>query len=154
MIPNEYSENAIKGFNGDYRFLSNFYKIPIEYQELVYPSTENAYQASKLKDPSLREQFTTITAPESKELIKSPSMKKLCGVYHPSRLHIMYEVNVIKYRDPKLRNLLLLTGSRYIEETNTWNDTYWGVCGGVGCNHLGHIIMLIRSHLVNYTSQL
>ena len=43
--------------------------------------------------------------------------------------------------------LLKDTGSYYLEETNDWGDTYWGVCNGVGENNLGKILMEIRREL-------
>lgn len=32
-------------------------------------------------------------------------------------------------------------------EGNYWHDTYWGVCEGVGENHLGKLLMEIRNEL-------
>jgi predicted NAD-dependent protein-ADP-ribosyltransferase YbiA (DUF1768 family) len=32
-------------------------------------------------------------------------------------------------------------------EGNWWGDTYWGVCNGVGENHLGKLLMKIRDYL-------
>ena len=45
-----------------------------------------------------------------------------------------------------LREMLLETGDKYIEETNYWKDTYWGVCDGIGENNLGKIIMATREY--------
>lgn len=42
---------------------------------------------------------------------------------------------------------LLATGTRYLEETNTWGDTYWGVCEGKGLNMLGKTLMQVRDEL-------
>ena len=53
----------------------------------------------------------------------------------------------LKFSIPKFKKLLLATGDRYIEETNTWGDTFWGVCNGKGENNLGKIIMKIRDTL-------
>ncbi|MET0601837.1 MAG: NADAR family protein [Baekduia sp.] len=46
-----------------------------------------------------------------------------------------------------LDRLLLHTGRRVLVEGNTWNDTYWGVCNGVGTNMLGRLLMLVRAEL-------
>ena len=43
-----------------------------------------------------------------------------------------------------LRNLLLETGDQELIEGNTWGDTYWGTCNGVGENHFGKFLMNIR----------
>jgi predicted NAD-dependent protein-ADP-ribosyltransferase YbiA (DUF1768 family) len=36
----------------------------------------------------------------------------------------------------------------HIQEDNTWGDTYWGVCDGVGENMLGRILMQVRRELL------
>lgn len=45
------------------------------------------------------------------------------------------------------RNLRNVKGE--IVEENTWGDTYWGVCNGVGKNHLGKILMKVRDEVWN-----
>ena len=47
----------------------------------------------------------------------------------------------------KLQKQLLATGDQHLEETNKWGDTFWGVCNGVGSNHLGKILMKVRDEL-------
>ena len=37
----------ITSFNGKWRWLSNFWIVEVEFEGDIYPSTENAYQASK-----------------------------------------------------------------------------------------------------------
>jgi predicted NAD-dependent protein-ADP-ribosyltransferase YbiA (DUF1768 family) len=46
-----------------------------------------------------------------------------------------------------LRAELIATGDAYLEEGNSWNDRYWGVCDGQGENHLGKILMKVRAEL-------
>ena len=38
-------------------------------------------------------------------------------------------------------------GNEELIEENWWNDTFWGVCRGVGKNHLGQILMKIRKEI-------
>lgn len=52
-----HDENNVKGFFGDYRFLSNFHMAPVWYESILYPSTEHAYQAAKTLDESVRMEF-------------------------------------------------------------------------------------------------
>lgn len=47
----------------------------------------------------------------------------------------------------ELAERLLATGDAQLVEGNTWGDTFWGVCDGVGENHLGRLHMWIRSML-------
>lgn len=46
-----------------------------------------------------------------------------------------------------LKIKLLQTGLEPIVESNTWGDTYWGKCKGVGQNKLGQTLMRIRNEL-------
>jgi predicted NAD-dependent protein-ADP-ribosyltransferase YbiA (DUF1768 family) len=56
-----------------------------------------------------------------------------------------------KFRqNPELLQKLLDTGDAYLEEGNTWNDRYWGVCRGVGQNKLGHLLMKLREEYKEY----
>ena len=41
----------------------------------------------------------------------------------------------------------VINGEEYLEEGNTWHDTYWGVCNGKGKNKLGKILMQVREEL-------
>ena len=55
--------DAIRSFRGDYRFLSNFYQCPFEYEGLTYPNSEAAFQAAKAVDPAERVKYTQIKNP-------------------------------------------------------------------------------------------
>ena len=62
----------------------------------------------------------------------------------------MYVINFEKFScNFYLLHKLLTTGDAKIVEGNTWGDTFWGVCGGVGENHLGKVLMRIRAELQN-----
>lgn len=65
------------------------------------------------------------------------------------RIDIMHDALEEKFKDSNLSNLLLATGDEELIEGNYWNDTYWGVCNGVGENHLGKLLMEIRNDLKN-----
>ena len=43
-----------------------------------------------------------------------------------------------------LKEKLLATGEAEIVEGNDWDDTFFGVCNGVGENQLGKLLMKIR----------
>lgn len=131
----------IDSFQGDYRFLSNFWPAEVSYRDVVYPSVENAYQAAKC-DLIIRE-YRTCTPAQAKRLSRSM----------PVRLnwdHFKYGVmaNLVDQKflnHPELKQKLLDTGDAILIEGNTWGDTYWGVCGGIGKNNLGNILMGIRA---------
>lgn len=134
-------KDGIYGFFGDYYFLSNFYPVEIEYERLQYNSTEAAYQSTKTLDKQLRLKFVNITASESKKLGRKLIIRK---DWEQVKIHIMYELLLKKFNNKSLKLKLLSTGNRYLEETNYWGDTFWGVCRNKGNNVLGELLMKIR----------
>ena len=60
----------------------------------------------------------------------------------------MYRICLCKFeQNQDCLERLLKTRDTELVEGNTWGDIYWGVCNGVGENHLGKILMRIRSEL-------
>jgi len=147
MIDMKAQKYGIHGFFGPFRFLSNFHLVPVEFDGHVYPSTEHAYQAAKTNDQAIREAFALagLTPAEVKRFSKELPTDE---VWHTARkFEVMLELTRKKYAKDPLKQMLLDTGDLYLEETNHWGDTCWGVCGGVGDNHLGRIIMQVRDEL-------
>lgn len=129
-------------FKNEYRWLSNFAPVKVELDGVVYPSVENAYQAGKTLDEAMRKQFVGINAYEAKQLGKRVVMRP---DWDQVKLLLMTELCRQKYNQEPYRSKLIATGDQEIQEGNWWGDTYWGVCRGVGHNHLGKIIMHLRS---------
>lgn len=135
----------ITHFRGKYFFLSNFYPSPVEHLGKVFPTVEHAYQASKHIDPVWQEQVRCAPSPgKAKRLGRDV---KLRANWEENKLNVMTRLVRKKFKDPALRVLLLETGSQELIETNYWNDTFWGVCNGVGSNHLGNILMRRRAKI-------
>jgi hypothetical protein len=139
-------EGKQKGFYAEYRFLSNFYPSEVYLDGVKYPSVENAYQAAKVW-PDDRENFKTCSAAESKKLWKSyPTYDKNAEEWNGRKYEVMAGLLFQKYHlHTALRKRLLETGDLYLEETNAWNDVYFGVDIKLGGeNHLGKLLMKIR----------
>lgn len=127
----------IQYFNGQYRFLSNFFIEP----DLTH--VEGEYQSCKCEPPAIHLRR------------KSPRQAKIEGRYlilradwNQVRIEFMYQLVLRKFRDhPTLLEALKRTGGAYLEEGNTWGDTFWGTVDGIGHNHLGRILMKVREEL-------
>lgn len=136
--------NIIKEFQGEYRWLSNFWPCKIQFEGLQYPSVENAYQAAKFP-PDLRKPFQTARSGEAKRMGRG---KTMYGKWAGNTIELMTELNMQKYseKNPELLKKLLATGDAVLQEGNRWNDEFWGVnlFTGVGRNELGKILMQIR----------
>lgn len=140
-----HDESQIKGFFGEYRFLSNFELGDVIYEGIKYPSSENAYQAAKSLDLEIRNQFVNISPNESKKLGRKVDVRE---DWEEVKYGIMYQIVLDKFsRNYQLGDLLIETGDRYLEETNHWKDKIWGVCDGVGKNWLGKILMDVRTQI-------
>lgn len=136
--------NAIRGFFGLYRFLSNFWPCAVEFEGLVYHSSEAAFQASKLAQDADRVVFTSLNPWEAKRYGRSVSLR---DDWEDIKLDVMWRILLVKFSRDPLRIQLLDTGDAFLEEANHWGDTFWGVCGGRGENNLGELLMAVRSEL-------
>ena len=135
----------IKGFKGKYRWLSNFPDCEVIQDGWHWRSPEYAYQAAKTLNPCAKLLIALAKTPgEAKKLGRKLEVRE---DWEDVKLRIMEDLQRQKYNQEPWRTKLLETGDAYIEETNTWNDTFWGVCNGVGENHLGKIIMKIRDEM-------
>lgn len=142
--------SGIYGFQNDYRWLSNFAWCKVIYEDVEYPTVEHAYVAAKTDNTRRKVLISMAATPaEAKRMGKNPT--HIRSDWESVKQDVMFELLVQKYSQPKFMELLLDTGDQYIEETNHWNDTFWGVCNGVGENRLGKMIMDIREHLIDIT---
>lgn len=150
MTDDEQTDGMIFGFNGQYRWLSNFWPVShgIIYAGKRYPTVEHAYQAAKTNVPEEREAILRCYKPgEAKALGKTLTMRHDWDNQKPI---IMEGLLRQKFKaGTKLSRQLLNTGEAKIVEANTWGDTYWGRCRGKGKNILGLILMEIRDDLRN-----
>jgi len=140
------TSERIEAFEGVFHFLSNFHRAYLIYEDIMWPTSEHAYQAMKTFDHNQRLNISTIGSPaEAKSYARS--LKRRAD-WDDVKLGIMEEIVRAKFTQNDLeREKLLATEDLEIVEGNTWGDTFWGVCNGVGENHLGKILMKIREEL-------
>lgn len=112
---------------------------------LEFPTVEHAYQAAKSNDPADWKHFAQLPRPGDAK--RAGRYLTIRSDWDQIKLRVMTELVEQKFRIDELKQKLLETGDQLLEETNHWNDTFWGVCNGVGHNHLGKILMNIREEL-------
>ena len=135
---------AITDFRGDYRWLSNFHPIEVEYQGSVYPTTEAAYQAAKTDIEDERWEIKQARTPgKARRLGQKVTMRP---TWDSEKIGVMRDLTRQKFRNPQLRERLILV------ESAPWGDRFWGVCEGEGENHLGRILMDVRSEILKQTT--
>lgn len=144
-----HDDKNIKGFFGEWRVLSNFWPVEIEFEGRIYPSTENAYQAAKVMDFQ-RDYFVSCSASNAKSKWKQFIPMYSAAKWDKIKLDVMEKVSIEKYKNPELRQKLLDTGDKYLEETLWWQDTFYGVDYKLGGqNKLGKLLMKIRENIKN-----
>lgn len=135
--------NAITQFRGEYSFLSNFYAVPVYYRGIRFGNNEAAFQAAKC--PERMEEFSKLAPQDAKRLGRRVSLRP---DWETVKFDIMHQICMAKFlQNPDLAWKLVETGSAELIEGNNWGDKIWGVCNGIGENHLGSILMDIRDDL-------
>lgn len=139
---------VIDSFTGKYEFLSNFYIAPRSYEGVLYPTAEHLYQSLKTTDADLRRAFGILRSPQAaKALGRKVPLRPDWNEY---RIEAMTMCLALKFSFDDLGTRLVGTGAATLIEGNTWNDTFWGVCNGVGENHLGLLLMERRAYLAEW----
>ena len=135
----------IDKFSGKNRWLSNFWPAEVELDGMTYASVEHAYQAAKTLNMEDRGLFQGVTASVAKSLGKKLAVR---DDWNEIKIAVMTDLNLQKYtKHPELAAKLIATGDELLVEGNTWGDVFWGVCKGIGDNHLGKILMEIRKNI-------
>lgn len=175
-IQNEQQRNnSIVKFR--WTFLSNFYPCDVVYGDVIYPSTEHAYQWAKypkdifsqlneeqlsVLNEKLKLKWHSITIAPWDDVFNSNAFAswniKVISTqlderwycrpdWNEVKLNVMLTVLLQKFEDPELKKRLAETKWKYLIEWNTWDDVFWGWSNGRGNNYLWRCLMYIRDQL-------
>ena len=137
----------ISEFQGENRFLSNFYHAPLRVLGIPFLNSEAAYQACKSLDTDVRYQFSTLDAGAAKKLGRRITVRPNWddGI---TKVECMELCLWAKFQmNPDLKEKLINTGDAELIEGNNWGDVFWGVCKGQGQNMLGKLLMEVRTNI-------
>jgi ribA/ribD-fused uncharacterized protein len=161
-IQNIYNNNMVEpskpnkilfyGEKNDFGFFSNFYPAPIILEEKEWPTVEHYFQAKKFEGKPLEETIRNAATPgKAKKLGRSPGLRP---DWEEVKNGIMYNAVLAKFgQNAELLGQILATGDAELAE-NSPSDYYWGVGSkGTGKNHLGLILMKVRSDLISKQSE-
>ena len=143
---------TIDKFDGDYRFLSNFFLHDIVYQNLVYPSVEHLFQS--LKTTMIGARVTVQTAATAGIAKKIGCKVPLRSDWEAIKQSVMMLAIRKKFSDNKLGMMLRSTYPSPLVEGNWWHDNCWGDCKCPQCkdkpgeNLLGKILISVRKDLI------
>src|SRR6185436_1622995 len=113
----------INEFQGEYRFLSNFWPCYLMYQNIVYPTAEHAYQAAKVKSPDVKTRIKNCHTPaEAKDYFEVHNIEPDNDWTIEKKLIVMEQILMIKFggKEPLLTRAILDTGDAALIEGNNW----------------------------------
>ena len=125
----------IKFFQGEYRWLSNFwytesgFNVEVLYQSMKTSNLNERYMIRKMKPGAAKRYSHTIKVRPDWDGIKVKIMEKL--VLHKFRT------------DEELKKKLIETGTAELIEGNTWHDNFWGSCVCEKCGDKGKNILIL-----------
>ena len=143
--------SVITSFEGNYAFLSNFYKFenPISLGGFLFKTVEHAFQAAKTKDNAARERIAKARTPAVARQISRMSV--VASEWKEAQDAIMDDLLKQKFaKNAALVDKLLETQNSILINGNTWNDRYWGMEWDAskgawsGENRLGRKLMELR----------
>lgn len=144
---------TVDRFEGEQRFLSNFYPAKVWHDGVSYPTVEHAFQAAKTLDFVERRRISTLRTPGQAK--RAGKMRRIRPEWDQVKRSIMFELVLQKFSyHVDLRHQLLSTGELTLIEGNTWHDNFWGNCTCPACveipgqNHLGKALMTVRELLM------
>ena len=146
---------TIKEFKGKYNKLSNFYPAPIYFAHIKFPTVEHAFVASKSDDPMFWYKIQMIPADKAGKAKRLGRKIQLRDNWDNIKLTFMKKFLIQKFLLKEFGSFLKSTGNVKLIEGNHWHDNYWGDChcyecqNIIGQNHLGILLMEVRSILYN-----
>ena len=135
-----------------YGALSNLYKREVLFEDVVYPTSEHAYQAGKPRKEAVRD---WILADPSPALVAMAAHGLYWWDIRPGWSKVKFErmraILLAKFTQHEdLKALLLSTGeARLVESATVDNEVNrtWGEVNGKGKNMLGVLLMEVRDEL-------
>lgn len=137
----------IKEFQGEHRFLSNFYPSVIMIDGWRYPTLEHAFQAAKTNDLDEKKAILEAETPgKAKKLGQTVTTR---SEWESVKIGTMRDLLRKKFIEDPLRSRLIETGDEELFEGNKWKDRFWGVDldNGQGENWLGKLLMGVRDEM-------
>ncbi len=148
--------------NKPYYEFTNFYepKKPINIDKREWKTSEHYFQAMKFTDLNTQETIRNQSSPRdafslARDLINKNKSLLVANWHKSVKYQAMLDALKAKFsQDSSLKNLLLGTNNLILVEDTGLNpnknqiDTEWGAgLDGLGQNHLGRLLMLVREEL-------
>lgn len=143
------SDKQVLFYERKFYMFSNFSSFMVEYNGVVWMTSEHAYQAAKFTDPTLCEQIRLARSADDAFKFARAHNDAIRADWQQIKVRVMEEVVRAKLEQhPYIQKKLLETGNKEIIE-NSPVDSFWGWGPERnGENHLGKIWMKLREELL------
>lgn len=146
----EAASGEISIFRGENFFLSNLYSTNIKWGDRVFKSAEHFYQAAKCLEKSAAEKIYLAETSKSAKILGKFVKRRYH--WHVDRVGVMETILRMKFRNKKLKRMLIETGDKQLIDQNFYHERFWGQCGCTkhqkkGRNIMGKILMKIRADI-------
>lgn len=127
---------------------SNFSAFAVEWEGVVWPTSEHAYQAAKFTDPEIASRIQNALSAHDAKKIAHRFEDKMRPDWDDIKVVVMERILVQKLlQHPYIQRKLLETGDMEIVEDSP-TDSFWGRGPDwKGENNLGKIWMKLREEL-------
>lgn len=143
--------NKITEFKGEFRWLSNFW--PVEGGFFKGKTVEHFFQAAKTDDGDEYDSVINCETPgQAKRMGRKITLSFDWEEWKVAEMKALLWAKFDPEDNPGLAQMLIDTGDAILEEGNSWNDRFWGICppgSNNGENMLGKLLMEIREELKN-----
>ena len=138
-----------------YGWLGNMSPFPIEYEGVVWRTTEALFQALRFSDPTIKEEIRLQKSPMAAKMIakKNRELFVVSPMSEEDLSNMRMCINLKLDQHPSLKEELVATGTSLIFEDVTsrgsrGSNLFWGAMVNdgklIGSNELGKIWMSIR----------
>ena len=117
----------INEFQGEHRFLSNFYPARVTWMGHVYPTVEHAFQAAKFAaHPDVVKEIQEAESPgQTKKIARKHSqLVPAEWTIFTRELVMMYLLQQKFAKGTAMGDKLVATGDERLIEGNSWGDTF------------------------------
>lgn len=136
---------------GRWCILSNLYEERLSLDGIEYATPEHAFQVLRARDPAMKAWIAAAPTPTMAAVVGDAlKVEETSEGWETRQLLAMERILEAKFAEPRFRDLLLSTGDAYLVE---WSPVdyevgkFWGEYKGQGQNHLGRMLMALRTRL-------
>lgn len=152
MIQTMAERDAVGFYDREFYIFSNFAATSIVYDDVLFPTTEHAYQALKFREtnPDIFRMILEAPSPHEAKKLAASARRYQDPEWESKKLEVMEALLREKLkRHPYVAKKLLQSSGHTIYEDSPY-DSYWGIgADGSGANHLGKLWQKLRAELEN-----